>query len=108
MRIEQLDNADSMERFPKENNIEPQYSKLTNDLYNLYEILLSKKYEVNNDITYINNSNLNKYSFGFCSFSYNEIIMELMEKDLELYTSVQISLLQLKILLNYYFVFLLE
>ena len=38
MKIEQLDNADSMERFPEENNIEPKYSKLTNDLYNLYEI----------------------------------------------------------------------
>ena len=43
-------------------------------------------------IAYINDSNLNKYPFDFCSFSDNEIIMELMEKDLELYKRDQINL----------------
>ena len=185
MRREELDNAvlcECMERFdPQENNIKPKYIKLNNDLYFLYELLLSNKYAINNDnalielfsrlyyqkkyfrllllstfkeeeykynlprlnsqndifiydiinderlnehlsslkkgfknfinkednlkkksfdnyrllkrvIAFINDSNLNKYPFDFGSFSDNEIMIKLMERDLELYKREKIIL----------------
>lgn len=178
MRREELDNAvlcELMEKYDfKEFNIEPEYNKLNNELYYLYQLLLSNKYAINNDtalielfsrlyyqkkyfrllilstlkekeykynfprpnsqndifiydiinderlnkqltnpkkgfknymhnkdnlkkkdfdnyrllkriIAFLNDSNINQYPFDFCLFSDNEIIMQLMENDLELY-----------------------
>ena len=57
MRREELDNAvlcECMDQVnSQENIIEYKYSKLNNGLYNLYELLLSNKFAVNNDTSLI-------------------------------------------------------
>ena len=68
------------------------FNNFTDNKDNLKNIYFDKYRLIKRIIAFINDSNLNKYPFDFDLFSDNQIIMEIMEKDLQLYKKDSINL----------------